>query len=130
MTVHNTQDADYLLEVNPNWSNVDPGDVSSKIDARWIDMESGLYVDITVLRHDIDGMEGSMICKDRQDYMYNDIFPLHNTTFENVVAKVSAAYSRVLGEEYGVNSMNDTEYAGHHFDSEAQEWKYLGGVRE
>lgn len=130
MTVHNTQGADYLLEVNPNWSNADPGDVSNKIDARWIDMDSGLYVDITVLRHDINGMKGSMICKDSHHYMHNDIFPLHNTTFEDVLAKVPVAYTRVLGEEYGFDSMNNTEYAGHHFDSVAQEWRHMEGVRE
>jgi hypothetical protein len=39
----------YLLEVNPHWDVADPRDKLNHIDARWIDMQSGLFIDLTAL---------------------------------------------------------------------------------
>lgn len=39
----------YLLEVNPNYTNTSTKDKFNLIDARWIDVSNGLYIDITTL---------------------------------------------------------------------------------
>jgi hypothetical protein len=39
----------YLLEVNPNYVNTSTTDTFNHIDARWIDVSNGLYIDITTV---------------------------------------------------------------------------------
>lgn len=117
---------DYLLEINPNWANPSTTDSNNKIDARWLDMTTGLYVDITTLRRDLQaeasGTKGALMCKDKHRYIDKDIFPLRDTMFENVPAKVPFAYADVLTQEYGASSLQNTIYMGHRFDTNLQEW--------
>lgn len=133
MTIHrkkpsgeNTTERDYLLDINPNWSNADITDVNNKIDARWVDMKVGLYVDITVLRHDKDkkaeGAKDTMTCKDRHKYEFGDIFPLRESIFEGEKARVPSKYSTVLAEEYGQTSLKNKDYENHRFDQSNNEW--------
>lgn len=132
MTVHSfslpyTQESrDYLLEVNPNWANPSTADSKNKIDARWLDMTSGLYVDITTLRRDTQaearGVKGALMCKDKHRYLEKDIFPLRDTVFESMPARVPFAYVNVLLGEYGASSLENPVYKDHHFDANLQEW--------
>ena len=39
----------YLLEINPNYVNTSTTDTFNHIDARWIDVSNGLYIDITTV---------------------------------------------------------------------------------
>ena len=58
-----------MLEINPAYINGTPDDKLNMIDARWIDIETGVFIDITVVRHR-EGLEpGMMDCKDRHKYM-------------------------------------------------------------
>lgn len=121
---------DYLLEINPNWTNTSFDDVDNKIDARWLDMSSGLYIDITTLRYDDhaereEGVKAVVICKDGHRYSTRDIFPLADTTFEGVAAKVPSAFATVLAQEYGVSALETAVFAGHRFDVVRQEWMPL-----
>jgi len=50
MTIHTYKKRDYMLEVNPGYSNSSYSDVMNVIDARWIDYETGLFIDITAVR--------------------------------------------------------------------------------
>ena len=61
---------DYLLEVNPNYSNREQTDVHNRIDARWIDTETGLFIDITAARYNLTHPqgEGMMTCKDGHEF--------------------------------------------------------------
>ena len=117
---------DYLLEINPNWADPSSSDVNNKIDGRWVDMESGLYVDMTTLRWDRQsearGREGAMMCKDGHRYEHKDIFPLRDSLFEGAPARVPFAYANVLTEEYGASSLTDTIYKQHRYDADSQEW--------
>lgn len=115
---------DYLLEINPNWANPSSTDVDNKIDGRWLDMETGLYVDITTLRHD-ERDEGLVMCKDGHRYRHRDIFPLRKAKFEGVPAKVPFAYANVLTEEYGASSLSDTTYKSYVFDPDLREWLFV-----
>jgi hypothetical protein len=137
MSVHHfrlpgsSEGRDYLLEINPNWANPSAIDVNNKIDGRWVDMMSGLYVDMTTLRWseqgEARGRKGAMMCKDGHRYEHKDIFPLRGSTFEGMPAKVPFAYANVLAEEYGAPSMSDTVYEKYHFDVDLQEWLPFSG---
>lgn len=132
MTIHHFDSSqsefgrDYLLEVNPNWTNSSTADVENKIDARWIDISTGLYVDITTLHRDqqgeASGVNGVLMCKDKHRYKHSDIFPLRQTTFEDVAAKVPFAFANVLVEEYGSLALTTTVFEGHRFDYGLREW--------
>ena len=92
-------------------------------------MTSGLYIDITTLHHNetaqAEGVEGAMMCKDLHNYMYEDIFPLRETVFEGVAARVPFAYAEVLTEEYGSEALSRTEFNEHRFDEKRQEWVWV-----
>jgi hypothetical protein len=117
---------DYLLEINPNYSNESVHDIHNRIDARWIDMDSGLFIDITTLRANRTaqalGITGMMMCKDLHWYRERDVYPLRDSIFEGVRVKVPYAYSELLVEEYGAKSLSRTRFEGHRFDAAQMEW--------
>ena len=132
MTIHHyklpgiTEGRDYMLEISPHWNNGSVSDGANVIDARWIDTDTGMFIDITTLRRNFtaetEGKEGAMMVKDRHKYLYDDIFPLRETTFEGAPAKVPFAYAELLTEEYGEHALSDIYWENHRFDSEKQEW--------
>jgi phosphorylcholine metabolism protein LicD len=119
----------YLLEVNPHYSNATI-DADNAIDARWIDMESGLFIDITTIRRnrtaDALGMDGEMMVKDRHHYFYDDIFPLRWSAFEGVKVRIPFAYTEVLVEEYGHEALTRRSFGNYFFDQERREWISFG----
>jgi hypothetical protein len=122
----NSSGRDFLLEINPRWEITSPEDESNRIDGRWIDMMSGLYIDITTLHHNetaqAEGIEDAMMCKDLHGYSYDDIFPLRETVFECAAARVPFAYAEVLAEEYHAEALSRAEFNGYKFDEGLQEW--------
>jgi hypothetical protein len=48
----------YLLDINPHFTHRELDDWRNAIDARWIDMDSGLYIDITTARYSLEPAEG------------------------------------------------------------------------
>jgi phosphorylcholine metabolism protein LicD len=132
MTIHHyrlpgvPQGRDYLLEVNPNYVNGSTADWLNVIDARWIDTESGLFIDITTLRRnekmEAEGKHGYMMCKDKHEYMAQDIFPLRDSTFEDTPTKIPYAYAELLEREYGPKALTNKQFHQHNFDSEKMEW--------
>lgn len=132
MTVHHYKfkDApggrDYLLEINPNYKNDSTADWLNVIDARWIDMDSGLFIDITTLRPnrtaEAEGKHGMMMCKDKHWFWEGSIYPLRDSLFENIPVKVPHSYTELLEEEYGPASLTKTMFQGHKFDSSKMDW--------
>lgn len=132
MTVHHftvpgsENGRDFLLEINPHYIKGEISDKDNKIDARWVDTDTGLFIDITTLRRNLTaealGIEGAMMIKDRHHYMYDDIYPLRETEFEGAPAKVPFAYAELLVEEYGDKALTQTNFNNHRFDTEKQEW--------
>ena len=61
----------YMLEINPNYITSDKWDYLNGIDARWIDMQTGIFIDITAVRVNETskalGLQ-DMYCKDRHKY--------------------------------------------------------------
>ena len=55
----------YLLDINPHYTVHNSFDPLNKIDGRWIDTWTGLFIDITVARNDA---WGNLECKDGHSY--------------------------------------------------------------
>lgn len=116
----------YLLDVNPHFADRGRGDGSNVIDARWIDVASGLFIDVTGLAerdpwggyYGSDGKGGGAepgvwSCKNFHRYRTQDLYPMRETEFEGVRgAKVPYAFEKVLMEEYGGRALVATEWMG------------------
>jgi hypothetical protein len=103
----------YLLDVNPYWTEREHGDGFNIIDARWIDIRNGLYIDITGLSEtQPELLPGYWSGKNLHRYKTSDLYPLRETTYEGVVANVPYAYEPILTEEYTEASLVRTEYEG------------------
>ncbi|KAK3061521.1 hypothetical protein LTS18_006021 [Coniosporium uncinatum] len=120
----------YMLEVNPHWSNATVEDRYNMIDARWIDTDTGLFIDITAVRKDrtaeAGGKKGHLMCKDKHHYREEDIFPLRTSEYEGVKVKIPYAYADLLQEEYGPEALVQKSYENHIFNSEKLEWIPIG----
>ena len=103
----------YLLDVNSQWEERERGDGFNIIDARWIDVHSGLYIDITALSEtDPDALPGLLSCKNLHRYQVKDLYPMRETMYEGVLAKVPYNYDLVLVEEYHEDALVRTEFEG------------------
>ncbi|KAK6955413.1 hypothetical protein Daesc_003050 [Daldinia eschscholtzii] len=113
----------YLLDVNPYHTDLTRGNGANVIDARWIDVDTGLFVDITGLaERDAAGAPGVWSCKNAHKYRTRDIYPLRRTEFEGVPALVPFAFDKILTDEYGAKSLVNTEWAGHRWVPELKKW--------
>lgn len=104
---------EYLLDVNPwSWER-DRGDGMNIIDARWIDTRNGLYIDITGLSEtEPDVAPGIWSCKNYHHYRTKDLYPMRESVYEGVPAKIPYAYDKILLEEYNEKALVLTEYEG------------------
>lgn len=104
----------YLLDVNPAIIERDRGNGDNVIDARWIDLRNGLYIDVTGLSETEPSIApGVWSCKNLHHYKTTDLYPMRETMYEGVVAKVPYAYYRILAEEYMEKALVITEYEGY-----------------
>lgn len=140
----------YLLEINPHYVFKGTQDTKNMIDGRWIDMSSGLFIDITAVRPDDEkrkkGYQGALTCKDRHRYdvsftfsssrlfiasptdscsQESEIFPLRESYFEGVPVKIPYAYTDLLVAEYGPSSLTRTNFEGYNFNDETKIWEQV-----
>jgi len=146
----------YLLEVNPNYTNKSTSDIYNHIDIRWIDVNNGLYIDITTLHvapaseqnsianspyssthpsaHESDpdafDDETLLYVKDTHAYLNTQIFPLRQSTLEGVDVKVPYAYEELLLEEYGTDALTEDWYNGYQFNKKTGQWKKKGPTED
>jgi len=63
----------YLLEINPHYTIRGIEDKLNVIDGRWIDTDTGLFIDISTVRKNYtaiaQGITGALMCKDRHHYL-------------------------------------------------------------
>ena len=103
----------YLLDVNPAMIERDRGNGNNVIDARWIDIRNGLYIDVTALSEtEPADHPGVWTCKNYHHYKTTDLYPMRETTYEGVITKVPYAYDRILAEEYQEKALVVTDYQG------------------
>ena len=113
----------YLLDINPAYSERGHGNGNNVIDARWIDLRNGLYIDITgvseVRPHESPGVWS---CKNLHRYNTSDLYPMRETVFESVRAKVPFAYAAILVAEYQEKALVWTKFRGHRWDETRRLW--------
>ena len=103
----------YLLDINPAYIERVKGNGKNIIDARWIDMRNGMYIDITgVSEARPEKFPGVWSCKNEHNYTMMDLFPLRDSMFEGMIARVPYAYVRILTEEYQEKALVTTDYEG------------------
>lgn len=84
------------------------------IDARWIDVRNGLYIDITGLSEAQPfAKPGIWSCKNYHNYLVEELYPMRTTMFEGVEAKVPYAYDKILTEEYSQSALISTQFNGY-----------------
>lgn len=109
----------YLLEINPYYVVRSEKDHLNVIDGRWIDTSSGLFIDITAVRKDDArrqrGESEALMCKDHHHYLESQIFPLRDSFFEDVPAKIPYSYTYLLEEEYGPRALTNKYFQGYVF---------------
>jgi LicD family len=112
--VDGSAERQYLLDVNPHYTERTRGDGFNIIDARWIDTKNGLYIDITGLSEtQPDLLPGVWSCKNDHHYKTRDLFPLRESTFEGVYALIPYSYDRILITEYQYSALVNTEWLGY-----------------
>lgn len=118
---------DYMLEINPTFDEDNQFDHLNRIDARWIDTETGIFIDMTAVRPNESaralGVEGALRCKDKHHYLEEDLFPLRDSIFEGTPCKVPYEYSWLLEEEYGRDVLTRSEVEGHKWNATSGEWE-------
>ena len=104
----------YFLDVNPHYRERNKGNGENIIDARWIDMRNGLFIDITGISEiEQSDRPGVWACKNEHKYNASDIWPLRESIFEGVRALVPYAFRKVLTEEYEAKALTLVEYEGY-----------------
>ncbi|KAK3996804.1 LicD family-domain-containing protein [Cladorrhinum sp. PSN332] len=114
----------YLLDISPSYNVRERTDKSDTADARWIDMQTGLFIDIHAVRYNLShpGGEGMLSCKDGSELKDTSLFPLRDTTFEGVPAKIPYRYRELLAAEYGVDALIKGDRENHLYDDDQSEW--------
>ncbi|KAI6780860.1 uncharacterized protein J7T54_007340 [Emericellopsis cladophorae] len=120
----------YLLDVNPHHAEITRGDGMNIIDARWIDMENGMFIDITGLREREQDRPGEWSCKNKHRYRTQDLWPMYVSTFEGVKAKIPYSFQKILSDEYGDKSLVAEEWEGHRWDRDIKEWVKMSEEEE
>jgi hypothetical protein len=110
----------YLIDVNPNF-RYRYLQMHNTIDARFIDTEHGVLLDITVLSTN---ENGTLHCKSPHFYNYTDLFPLSDTIFEGKRFFRPRNTIGILQKEYGELSMIYTTFKNFSWDPLQQKWLY------
>jgi hypothetical protein len=119
---------EYLLDINPNFpervvSRLD----NNRIDARWVDISNGAYIDITALNlFEAHAQEKGrpLLWQTKDGHVYDDadVYPLQRTTFEGIEALVPNNAKKLTAKEYTEKSLTETVFHGHKFDDIEQQW--------
>ncbi|KAK3946433.1 LicD family-domain-containing protein [Diplogelasinospora grovesii] len=103
----------YLLDINPWHTTKERLQGQNVIDARWVDISNGMFIDITGLRErDPEYAPGIWSCKNYHRYRTRDLYPMRESEFEGVTATIPFDFEKVLIQEYGTKSLVATEWEG------------------
>ncbi|KAK6460663.1 LicD family-domain-containing protein [Scheffersomyces coipomensis] len=126
----------YLLEVSPTY--IKQGNGKNFIDARFIDINSGIYIDLTALSHsnfkppsDIyDKIEGSsdlttmfVHCKNWNWHTIDELLPLQQSYFEGSPVLIPHNVTQILSRKYGKESISSKlHFQNHNYQTDIQMW--------
>ncbi|KAK2787397.1 hypothetical protein FQN53_005308 [Emmonsiellopsis sp. PD_33] len=113
----------YLLDVNLYSRYRQRGEGKNIIDARWIDTRNGLYIDITgVSELNKEKEPGVLQCKNFHKYKTSDLYPLRDSMYEGVPAKIPYRYHDILIKEYGHSALIVQDFEDHDWDISQKTW--------
>lgn len=111
----------YFIDVNPYFAHRSNGNGNNVIDARFIDIDTGLYIDITGLSRNNPGR--TMVnCKNRHYYPVKQLLRLRRSMFEGYPALIPADYKRMLKKEY--RHYADPKYESWSFNDNVRLWEF------
>ncbi|GEQ70243.1 hypothetical protein JCM33374_g3919 [Metschnikowia sp. JCM 33374] len=128
--------AKYFFEVSPTYTR--QGNGRNFIDARFIEINTGLYIDISVLAHTSDQSPKSLMaslseeeklraipvhCKNWNWHLLDEILPIRSTIFEGSPVYIPKNISSILSRKYGQDSFTSKlSFNGYHYDSQLSLW--------
>ena len=128
--------AKYLFEVSPTYTR--QGNGRNFIDARFIEVNTGLYIDISVLAHTNDQPPESLMtsmnkderlqsipvhCKNWNWHLLDEILPIRHTFFEDSSVYIPHNILSILLRKYGLDSFTTKLlFNGHHYDQNLLLW--------
>lgn len=118
MTTHAYGSSKYLLDINPMaLAHGESGnqDNTNRIDARWIDMQTGLFADITAVESmQSRGKRKLQLLKanDGHKYLEKHVLPLNKSMFEGFEVYIPHAAEVVLAQEYSNAALSSKVFRG------------------
>lgn len=113
----NYENLHYLIEVNPYSKNRSKKDINNIIDARVINKNSGVFIDITFFYEYYSNGMRMLTAKDTHIYNYNDIYPLKQSNFCDCDVYIPSNVKKCLIQEYGKNVLLPSY----------KNWKFING---
>ncbi|KAI5958040.1 hypothetical protein KGF57_002848 [Candida theae] len=119
----------YWLEVAPTY--IRQGNGKNFIDARFIDIQSGLYIDISALSHtevppptsDKDDLSTMLVhCKNWNWESLAELLPIRHTYFEGASVYIPHKVKEPMKHEYGANAMRNHHFNNHNYQPDLSLW--------
>ncbi|KAG5359316.1 Protein MNN4 [Yarrowia sp. C11] len=110
----------YYVDVGPTYVERLRGNGKNVIDARFIDVDSGMYIDITALAYA--EQQEKFHCKNWHRYELDSVSPLRKTQFEGRVAYVPRDFEGILNQEYKKGPLTNTRFNGNLWNKYLRMW--------
>ncbi|KAK9461594.1 LicD family-domain-containing protein [Lipomyces oligophaga] len=113
----------YYIDINPYFIYRTKGNGLNVIDGRFVEQETGIYIDLTALAEvDPVGHPNIISCKNNHKYLIDDIIPLRQATFMGRSVLIPYEYEKVLMKEYSRRALTNGRFEGYAFSVELQKW--------
>jgi hypothetical protein len=109
----------YFIDINPYYPDRSRGNGNNVIDARFIDIRSGIYLDITALAKNV-GEKNQVNCKNYHYYSVNSLTPARRSLYEGTPVYVPNDFEVVLLSEYG--GARKPNFSNWMFDRDLKLW--------
>lgn len=110
----------YLIDVSPWYVQRTKGNGRNRIDARFIDITTGLYIDITGLART--NRRPQVNCKDWHYYRPEDLLPIRRISYEGLPSYAPKNVTGILKSEYP-KFLNE-DYKNWSYNHRARLWEY------
>lgn len=100
----------FYVDVGPAYVERLRGNGKNVIDARFIDVDSGMYIDITALAYA--EQNEKFHCKNWHRYTLESVSPLRRTLFEGKTAYIPNNFVDILTTEYKNDPLGNTRFEG------------------
>lgn len=111
----------YYIDVGPWYVEREQGNGNNLIDARFIDVNHGTYIDITGLAFSASSTK--VTCKNDHDYSIKELSPLRRTLFEGSASMVPKESRKLLQREY--KKFDSHNYGSWIFNERIQLWQIM-----